>query len=185
MKWQRYPQLNFICRFSLISTALLRHYLYWVSPATLIHYLRLFNHNFPGGPVVKTSPSRAGEQWVDPPLGKLRSHMPGGQKHKTENRSNIVTNSVKTLKMSHIRKKILKKETKTDIKPEPEFVENIFQSSVISIYLDVWMKMSFPLHTLTLHPYCSWTLTNQEIELNSISSERFMFACTSLCRNCL
>ena len=29
--------------------------------------------------------------------------------------------------------------------------------------------MSFPLHMLTLHPYCSWTLTNQEIELNFIS----------------
>ena len=37
--------------------------------------------------------------------------------------------------MAHI--KINLKKKKTDIKPEPEFVENIFQSSVISIYLDV------------------------------------------------
>ena len=38
---------------------------------------------------------------------ELRSHMPRGQKTKTENRSNVVTNSIKTLKMAHI-KKILK-----------------------------------------------------------------------------
>ena len=70
--------------------------------------------------------------------------------------------------MAHI-KKYMFFFKKKNIKPEPEFVENIFQSSVISIYLYVWMKMSFPLHMLTLHPYCSWTLTNQEIELNFIS----------------
>ena len=34
--------------------------------------------------------------------------MPFGQKSKTQNRSNIVTNSIRTLKMFHI-KKILKK----------------------------------------------------------------------------
>ena len=39
---------------------------------------------------------------------ELRSHVPLGQKAKTENRSNIVTNSIKTLKMAHI-KKVLKK----------------------------------------------------------------------------
>ena len=38
--------------------------------------------------------------------------MPCGQKTKTENRNNIVTNSIKTLKMVHIqKKKILKKNT--------------------------------------------------------------------------
>ena len=41
-------------------------------------------------------------------IRELRSHMPRGQKNKTENRSNIVTNSIKTLKMIHIFKKILK-----------------------------------------------------------------------------
>ena len=35
---------------------------------------------------------------------KLRSHIPPGQKNKTENRSNVVTNSKKTLKMIHIKK---------------------------------------------------------------------------------
>ena len=35
---------------------------------------------------------------------KLRVHMPCGQKTKTENRNNVVTNSVKTLKTVHIRK---------------------------------------------------------------------------------
>ena len=38
---------------------------------------------------------------------ELRSHMPHGQKNKTENRSNSVTNSIKTSKNN--KKKILKK----------------------------------------------------------------------------
>ena len=38
-----------------------------------------------------------GEQ-VQSLVGELRSHMPQGQKTKTQNRSNIVTNSIKTLK---------------------------------------------------------------------------------------
>ena len=41
-------------------------------------------------------------------VGELRSHMPRSQKTKTENKSKVVTNSMKTLKMVHI-KKILKK----------------------------------------------------------------------------
>ena len=36
---------------------------------------------------------------------KLRPHMPRGQKTKTYNRSNIITNPIKTLKMVHIKKK--------------------------------------------------------------------------------
>jgi len=32
-------------------------------------------------------------------IGELRSHIPHGQETKTLNRSNIVTNSIKTLKM--------------------------------------------------------------------------------------
>ena len=38
-------------------------------------------------------------------VGELRSHMPRGQKTKTLNRSNIVTNSIKTLKMVPTSKK--------------------------------------------------------------------------------
>ena len=42
-------------------------------------------------------------------VGELRSHMPQGQKTKTSNRSNIVTNPIKTLKMVHDKKIILEK----------------------------------------------------------------------------
>ena len=38
--------------------------------------------------------------------GELRSHMPRGQKTKTYNGNNIVPNSVKTLKMVHIKKSL-------------------------------------------------------------------------------
>jgi len=37
---------------------------------------------------------------------ELRSHVPLCQKAKTENRSNIVTNSIKNLKMAHIKKSL-------------------------------------------------------------------------------
>ena len=37
---------------------------------------------------------------------ELRSHVPLCQKVKTENRSSIVTNSIKTLKMAHIKKSL-------------------------------------------------------------------------------
>ena len=36
---------------------------------------------------------------------ELRSHVPHGQKIKTQNRSNTVANSIKALKMVHIKKK--------------------------------------------------------------------------------
>ena len=40
---------------------------------------------------------------------KLRSHMPLGQKTKAKKRSNGVTNSIKTLKMIHIKKIFIEK----------------------------------------------------------------------------
>ena len=43
---------------------------------------------------------------VQPLVGKLRSHMACGQETKTQNRSNVVTNSIKTLKMVHIKKSL-------------------------------------------------------------------------------
>ena len=43
----------------------------------------------------------------DQSVGELRPHMPQGPKHKTENGSNIITNSIKPLKMVHIKKKKL------------------------------------------------------------------------------
>ena len=56
--------------------------------------------------------------WVQSLVEELRSDIPGSQKTKTEKRSSIVTNLVKTLKMAHIKKKILKekgKQTKISI----------------------------------------------------------------------
>ena len=61
--------------------------------------------DFRGDPVVKTSPSNAGGAGSSPGSG-AETHMPRGQKNKTENRNSIVTNSIKTFKMVHIKKKI-------------------------------------------------------------------------------
>ena len=47
--------------------------------------------------------------WVWSLVREPRLHMPCGQNTKIENRSNIVTNSVKTLKMVHVKKKKIKK----------------------------------------------------------------------------
>ena len=52
--------------------------------------------------MVKTSPSKAGHEGSI--LGQ-GSHMPQDQKTETKNRSNIVTNSIKTFKTVHIKKK--------------------------------------------------------------------------------
>ena len=63
---------------------------------------------FPSRPMVETSPSNA-VGVVRSLAVELRSHISHGQKNpKIKNRSNIVKNSIKTLKMIHI-KKILKK----------------------------------------------------------------------------
>ena len=51
--------------------------------------------DFPGGPVDMTSLSSKGVEGSIPSQG-ARPHMPQGQRTKTENRSNIVTNSIKT-----------------------------------------------------------------------------------------
>ena len=49
--------------------------------------------------------------WVWSLVGELGSHMPRGQGAKAWNRSNVVTGSMETLKMVHIKKKIKKKWT--------------------------------------------------------------------------
>ena len=65
------------------------------------------SRDFPGGPVVKTSPSNAGGAGSIPGRG---AKIPHASRPKNQNRSNTVTNSIKTLKMVHIKKKkILKK----------------------------------------------------------------------------
>ena len=61
---------------------------------------------FPGGPGVKTSPSNAESAALIPGQGK-KILQPCGQKKKTQNiknRSNVITNSIKTFKMVHIKK---------------------------------------------------------------------------------
>ena len=63
--------------------------------------------DFSGGLVVKTSLPMHGV-WIRSLVRELRSHIPQWQKSKTENRSTILVNSIKTLKMVHIRKKNLK-----------------------------------------------------------------------------
>ena len=59
--------------------------------------------DFPGCPVVKTLPSNAGCAGSIPGQGAKISHA-SWSKNQTKNRSNIVTNSVKTLKLVHIKK---------------------------------------------------------------------------------
>ena len=45
-------------------------------------------------------------------IRELRFHLPEGQEKKKKNRDSIVTNSIMTLKMVHIKKKPLKKGSK-------------------------------------------------------------------------
>ena len=60
--------------------------------------------DFPGGPVVKTSPSNAGGVGSIPCWRAKIPHASGPKKENINNRSNIVTSSIKTLKMAHIKK---------------------------------------------------------------------------------
>ena len=68
------------------------------------------DRDFSSGPVVWTSPSNAGV-WVRSLVRYLRSHVPPGQKTKTEDRNNIVTNTIKTLKTAHIKEEEEEEET--------------------------------------------------------------------------
>ena len=61
--------------------------------------------DFPGGPVVETSPSNAGDAGLIPGRGAQIPHASQPKNQNVSNRSNIVTNSIKTLKMVHIKEK--------------------------------------------------------------------------------
>ena len=62
--------------------------------------------DFPGGPVVKTSPSNAGGVGSIPGQGAKIPHASGLKSENIQNKSNIVTNSMRTRKkMVHIKKK--------------------------------------------------------------------------------
>ena len=60
--------------------------------------------DFTGGPVVKTLPSNAGGAGSIPCRGAKIPHALGAKKSKHKGRSNFVTDSMKTLKMVHIKK---------------------------------------------------------------------------------
>ena len=65
----------------------------------LLLFKTSFQHwDFPGSPVVKTSPSKAGAAVSVPGWGAKIPHAPQ-PKNKNINRSHIATNSIKTLKM--------------------------------------------------------------------------------------
>ena len=64
----------------------------------------MYGRDFPGGPVVKIFPSNAGNG-LDPWPKKQNIK----NKQKKTPRSNIVTNSIKALKMVHILKNLKKK----------------------------------------------------------------------------
>ena len=60
--------------------------------------LKSYYRDFPGSPVVKTFPSKAGDA----------GSIPGGRdkiSHASQPRSSVITNSIKILKILHIKKK--------------------------------------------------------------------------------
>ena len=83
--------------------------------------------DFPGSPVVKTWPSSAGGVRVQSLVRKLRTYMPPGQKSKTKNRSNIVTDSLKTLRMVHIPQKINLKKILKKIRNQMDCLGNTWR----------------------------------------------------------
>ena len=55
-------------------------------------------------------------------VGELGAHKPQGQKTETQSRSNIVADSIKTLKIVHIKKKNLKKKRQRKVlEVQPKF----------------------------------------------------------------
>ena len=72
-------------------------------------YKKIFR-DLPGSPVIKPSPSNVGGLiCVQSLVSELRSYMPLGQKNKTSNWSNIVSNLKKTFKICSTLKKQLKR----------------------------------------------------------------------------
>ena len=73
--------------------------------------------------MVKTSPSNAGVEGSNPGQGvKIPQALGPKKKTKQKNRSNIVTNLIKTLKMSTLKKKIFRKD------PQPETLQKEIDS---------------------------------------------------------
>ena len=59
---------------------------------------------FPGGPLVKTSFSNSGGMCPNPSQGSKIAHDSQPKNDNINNRRNILTNSIKNLKMVHIKK---------------------------------------------------------------------------------
>ena len=75
----------------------------WLDWLYIITHLSKHQGDFPGGPMVETSPSNPRGLGVIPGQGaELRSHMPVVKK---QNRNSIVMNSIKTLQWSTLKKK--------------------------------------------------------------------------------
>ena len=70
--------------------------------------LKIPSSDFPGGPVVKTSPSNAGGEGSIPLWGAKIFHA-SWPKNQDIKRSNVLTNSIKTFKNHVHQKKILKR----------------------------------------------------------------------------
>ena len=90
----------------------------WSLNPQLEHHLfqKPFPGDFPGDPAVGTLPSNAEGVGLIP---GQRANMPLSQKTKTYNRSNVVTNSIKTLKMVHTKKILKKGEELSCLPPTP------------------------------------------------------------------
>ena len=74
-----------------------------------LDFFKSKNWDFSDGPVVKTLPSNAGGAGSIPGQGAKITYASGPKNQNIKERSSIVTNSIKTLKMVHIKKKIFKK----------------------------------------------------------------------------
>ena len=77
--------------------------LLWISPSKIYHDQE-YSRALPGGPVVKTSPSNAGEVCSIPDQGAEIPHTSGP---KSQNRGNTLTSGIKTLKMARIKKQTI------------------------------------------------------------------------------
>ena len=100
------------------------HFLYHLPAAGEAHIpgvltnssaLLVFKHkgeDFPGGPVVRTSPSSAEGVRSVPGRGAGLLHALGPKNQNMKNRGNVVTSSITTLKVVHIKKIFNKKQGK-------------------------------------------------------------------------
>ena len=90
---------------------------------------------------------------------ELRSHVPHGQKIKTQNRSNTVANSIKTLKIFHIKNKNLKKKNcKLETEIPFQMIFNLKKLQMLSLARMHPQSLSHVL--LFLNP---WTVTLQAL----------------------